>query len=65
MKIKFNENEEIVKTIKEGLVKTGGYCPCKLERTDENKCMCEEFKSQINDPDFEGYCHCLLYYKEK
>ncbi len=65
MKIKFNENEEIVKTIKEGLVRTGGYCPCKLERTDENKCMCEEFKSQINDPDFEGYCHCLLYYKEK
>ena len=65
MKVKFNENEEIVKTIKEGLVRTGGYCPCKLERTDENKCMCEEFKSQINDPDFEGYCHCMLYYKEK
>jgi len=65
LKVKFNENEEIVKTIKEGLVRTGGYCPCKLERTDENKCMCEEFKSQINDPDFEGYCHCMLYYKEK
>ena len=22
-----------------------------------------EFKEQIADPDFEGYCHCMLYYK--
>ena len=25
--------------------------------------MCQEFKDQIADPDFEGYCHCMLYYK--
>ena len=25
--------------------------------------MCQEFKEQIADPDFEGYCHCMLYYK--
>ena len=35
MKIKLNENQEIVKTIKEGLERTGGYCPCRLERTEE------------------------------
>ena len=29
------------------------------------KCICEEFKQQIADPDFEGYCHCMLYYKTK
>ena len=23
------------------------------------------FRDQCADPDFEGYCHCLLYYKEK
>ena len=63
MKIKLNENEEIVKIIKEGLEKTGGYCPCKRERTDENKCMCKEFREQIRDENFEGYCHCMLYYK--
>ena len=63
MKIKFNDNPEIVKMIKEGLEKTGGYCPCRRERTDETKCMCKEFKEQIKDPNFEGYCHCLLYYK--
>ena len=63
MKITLNTNEEIVKTVKEGLERTGGYCPCRLERTEENKCMCQEFKEQIKDPNFEGYCHCMLYYK--
>ena len=65
MKDRFNENQEVVDTIKAGLERTGGYCPCRLERTEENKCMCREFREQIKDPDFEGYCHCLLYYKEK
>ena len=65
MKIRLNENEEVVKTVKEGLLRTGGYCPCRLNRTEDYKCMCREFKEQIADPDFEGYCHCLLYYKEK
>lgn len=65
MKITLNENEEIVKKIKEGLEKTGGYCPCKLVRTEDTKCMCTEFKEQIANPEFEGYCHCMLYYKSK
>lgn len=65
MKIRLNEDEEIVKSVKEGLKRTGGFCPCRLERTPENKCMCEEFKRQIADENFEGYCHCMLYYKEK
>ena len=65
MKIRYNEDKEIVKAVKEGLEKSGGYCPCRRERTEENICMCKEFKEQIKDPDFEGYCHCMLYYKEK
>ena len=70
MKVTENENKEIVKKIREGLEKeglkrTGGYCPCRLAHTEENKCMCEEFRRQIADPDFEGYCHCMLYYKSK
>lgn len=63
MKITLNPNEEIVRTVKEGLRKKGGYCPCRLEKKPEYKCMCEEFKEQIKDPNFEGYCHCMLYYK--
>ena len=65
MKISLNPDNEIVKTVKEGLEHTGGYCPCRRERTPENKCMCQEFRDQINDPDFEGFCHCMLYYKSK
>ena len=64
-KVRLNENQDVVNTVREGLKRTGGYCPCRLERTEANKCMCEEFKAQINDPDYEGYCHCFLYYKEE
>ena len=63
MKIKFNSDQEVVDTIRESLKRTSGYCPCRVERTEENKCMCQEFKDQIADPNFESYCHCMLYYK--
>ena len=63
MKIKFNPDSEIVKLVQDGLKKTGGYCPCRLEKTEETKCMCKEFRDQIKDPDFEGFCHCMLHYK--
>ncbi|MCI9126381.1 MAG: ferredoxin thioredoxin reductase catalytic beta chain [Eubacterium sp.] len=62
--VRLNENEEVVKMIQAGLKERGGYCPCRIEKTEENKCMCKEFKDQIADPEFEGYCHCMLYYKE-
>ncbi|MBQ6624983.1 MAG: ferredoxin thioredoxin reductase catalytic beta chain [Clostridia bacterium] len=65
MKISLNTNKDIVKVVKEGLKRTGGYCPCRAERKEEFKCMCEEFKQQIDDPEFEGFCHCMLYYKSK
>jgi len=55
MKIKFNPDTEIVNTIKEGLKKTGGYCPCRMEKTDDTRCMRKKFKDQIADPNFEGF----------
>ena len=61
--ITLNPDAEVVRTVREGLQHTGGYCPCRLERTEENRCMWREFREQIDDPDFEGYCHCMLYYK--
>ena len=65
LKVTLNPDAEMVRAIKEGLEHTGGYCPCRRERIEENKCMCKEFREQIKDPDFEGYCHCLLYYKSR
>ena len=57
--------EELVAKIKLGLEKKGGYCPCRLEKSEDTKCMCKAFREQIADPDFEGFCHCMLYYKTK
>lgn len=65
MAVTLNKDKEVVKKIKECLVKKHGYCPCRVEIKPENKCICQEFKDQIEDPDFEGYCHCMLYYKSK
>ena len=58
MSIRLNEDQEIVALIREGLKQKDGYCPCRFEKK-------EEFKAQMADPDFEGYCHCRLYYKTK
>ena len=60
-----NEDEQIVKLIRQGLSERNGHCPCVREISDDTKCMCKQFREQIADPDFEGYCHCMLYYKEK
>ncbi|MFA7185438.1 MAG: hypothetical protein WC082_11115 [Victivallales bacterium] len=63
--VRLNEDKEIVAAIREGLKKKDGHCPCRREISDDTKCICKEFREQIADPDFEGYCHCMLYYKEK
>ena len=65
MAVILNPDASIVETVRAGLKRTGGYCPCRLERTEEYKCICKEFRQQIADPNFEGYCHCMLYYKRK
>lgn len=61
--ISLNPDAEVVRAVREGLERTGGYCPCRRERSEATRCMCQEFREQIDDPGFEGYCHCMLYYK--
>ena len=65
MNIRLNPDPEIVKVVKEGLKARDNHCPCVREMSDDTICMCKQFREQIADPDFEGYCHCMLYYKEK
>ena len=65
MSIRLNEDRELVELIREGLRQKGGYCPCRFERTEDTKCICREFREQMADPDFEGYCNCRLYNKSK
>ena len=65
MRIKTNPDKAHVAEIRKQLKENDNYCPCVLEKTPDTKCMCKEFRDQIADPNFEGYCHCLLFYKSK
>ena len=65
MNMRLNEDEAFVKEMKAKLVANGGFCPSKPDKWPNNKCMCQEFKMQIEDLNYEGYCSCGLYYKEK
>ena len=55
MRVYENPDAEMVAVVREGLERTGGYCPCRLEQTPDTKCVCTEFKQQIKDPEFEGF----------
>lgn len=60
MAIKQNPDKEYANEVRKQIKENGGFCPCKLERTPDTKCMCKEFREQE-----EGICHCGLYIKEK
>ena len=64
-KVHWNPDQTVVERLLAVMEKNGGYCPCRLKRTPENICICQEFREQMADPEFEGYCHCHLYFKEK
>lgn len=54
-KIETPQAHEIEKTLKENQ----GYCPCRIYRNPDTKCMCKEFREQEK-----GICHCGLFMKE-
>ena len=62
-KVVLNPDEKIVKVVRDGLIRKGGYCPCRLPKIPEFFCPCDEFKGQLADPDYHGLCHCRLYLK--
>lgn len=59
MKVKINDNKELVNEIRTKLKENNGYCPCSLIKSEDTKCMCKEFREQDI-----GECHCGLYIKE-
>ena len=60
MRIKVSENKALVEEVRKSLKENGGYCPCKIEKTDDTRCICKEFLEQKS-----GECHCGLYTKIK
>ncbi len=61
--VSYNEDEKMVAAILNGLTRKEGYCPCRLPKSPEFFCPCDEFKSQLADPNYHGLCHCRLYLK--
>lgn len=59
MKISLNPDKDFVKEMRDALKDNSGYCPCRIEKTKDTKCMCREFVESNES----GYCHCGLYYK--
>ena len=63
MKVKTNPDKEFVKEIKSKRKENGGYCPCRLTKNKDTKCMCKEFRDMIANGET-GMCHCGLYINE-
>ncbi len=62
-KVVLNSDARLAKTVREGVVRKNGYCPCRLAKLPEFFCPCDEFKAQLADPNYHGLCHCRLYLK--
>ena len=61
--VTLNPDKKVVEKMLDIMRKNGGYCPCRIQLVPENLCICSEFRKQLADADFKGYCHCHLYYK--
>ena len=61
--VRENTDAKIVSAVRSGLIRKGGFCPCRLPKLPEFFCPCDEFKGQLADPAFHGLCHCRLYDK--
>lgn len=58
MKFRLTNNKRLLETLRQGFKQNGGYCPCKLNRNDDNICPCTEFIET-------GVCHCGLFIVEE
>lgn len=62
-KVTLNPNAKMAATVRAGVLRKNGFCPCRLPKLEEFFCPCDEFKAQLRDPNYHGLCHCRLYLK--
>lgn len=60
IKVIKNPVGDVAESVLNAVKKNDGYCPCKIDRTQETKCMCREFREQVKSGVL-GECHCGLY----
>lgn len=55
-----DKNLESIQNIQKAVKENDGYCPCRAVKTEDTRCMCKDFRDQI-DAAIPGKCHCGLY----
>lgn len=58
--VRMNCDSELVMMVRKALKDNDGYCPCAVTKDADTKCMCKDFREQI-DKGVPGVCHCGLY----
>ncbi len=61
--VSYNTDAKTTAAVLSGLKRKNGYCPCRIPKTPEFLCPCDEFRSQLADEGYHGLCHCKLYLK--
>lgn len=59
LKIIKNPDTNIYEEVTKAVENNNSYCPCKLIKTDDTKCMCKEFREQTEI----GECCCGRFVK--
>lgn len=56
--IRENPDKARADAVRKAVKENGGYCPCRIAKTEDNRCMCKAFREQEI-----GECLCGLYEK--
>ena len=60
MKVRMNPDKEHVAEVRKALKENEGYCPCAVTKNADTKCICKDFREQMNQG-VSGKCNCGLY----
>lgn len=60
MKVITNPDKKLVAEIRAKIKENNGHCACVISFNNDNKCICKEFREQI-DRGEPGECCCGLY----
>lgn len=53
-----NPDRDYLNNIRTAIRDNDGYCPCVLQRNEDTKCPCRNFRDK-------NICHCGLYVEDK
>lgn len=54
-----NPDKQVYDEVTSAIADNENYCCCAIEKTEDTKCMCKDFREQQES----GFCHCSRFYK--